>query len=209
MLTLEKQLKQRQTKMIGARPLTREQVKSVLKATTDKRENALMTLGFCTGYRISELLSVTVADVISKSGKVLDYLTVKHTKNGSSRTVKLNSDAQKAVKALVSQVLANNKADRSTPLFLSGKLAKGNLLKAISRQHAHRLLKAIFELAEIYGNVATHSLRKTYAAMMYQALGCKIEKLQIALGHKSISSTIAYLSFNHTDIDDANMGLVL
>ncbi len=209
MPTLEKQLKTEASKMIGTRPLTREQVKSVLKATTGKRENALMTLGFCTGYRISELLSITVADVISKSGKVLDYLTVKHTKNGSSRTVKLNSDAQKAVKALANQVLSNPKADKNTPLFLSGKLAKGNVLKAISRQHAHRLLKAIFEQAEIYGNVATHSLRKTYASMMYQALGGKIEKLQVALGHKSISSTIAYLSFNHADIDDANMGIVL
>jgi site-specific recombinase XerD len=195
--------------MIGARPLTRTQIKAVLHNTTSKRENALMTLGFCTGYRISELLSLKVCDVVSKTGKVLDFITVRKTKNGSSRTVKLNSDAQKAVKALANQVLSNPKADHNSPLFLSGKLAKGNLLKAISRQHADRLLKAIFEQAEIFGNVSTHTLRKTYASLMYQALGGKLEKLQVALGHKSITSTIAYLSFNHADIDQAIEGLSL
>ena len=195
--------------MIGARPLTRTQIKTVLHNTPSKRENALMTLGFCTGYRISELLSLKVSDVVSKTGKVLDFITVRKTKNGTSRTVKLNSDAQKAVKALANQVLSNPKADPNSPLFLSGKLAKGNLLKAISRQHADRLLKAIFEQAEIFGNVSTHTLRKTYASLMYTALGGKLEKLQVALGHKSITSTIAYLSFNHADIDKAIEGLSL
>jgi hypothetical protein len=40
-------------------------------------------------------------------------------------------------------------------------------------------------------------------------LGGKLEKVQVALEHNSITSTIAYLSFNHDDIDRAIMGIEL
>ena len=49
--------------MKGSRPLTRQQVKGLLALTSTIREQTLLTLGFCTGYRISELLSLKVADV--------------------------------------------------------------------------------------------------------------------------------------------------
>jgi len=40
---------------------------------------------------------------------------------------------------------------------------------------------------------------------MYQALDQNIFKLQKALGHASPSSTVAYLSFNEEEIDEAAM----
>jgi hypothetical protein len=52
-------------------------------------------------------------------------------------------------------------------------------------------------------------MRKTFAKVIYDMTGGKIEKVQIALGHQSITSTIAYLSFNHGDIDNAIMGVEL
>ena len=39
--------------MKGSRPLTRENVKAVLKAAVSIREKTLLTIGFCCGYRIS------------------------------------------------------------------------------------------------------------------------------------------------------------
>jgi integrase len=60
-----------------------------------------------------------------------------------------------------------------------------------------------------YGNVSTHTLRKTFAKFAYELLGGKLEKVRVALGHKSITSTIAYLSFNHDDIDSAMMAIAL
>lgn len=193
--------------MKGARPLTREQVKAVLKAATSTREKALLTLGFCTGYRISELLSLRISD-ISTNGFIHSHITVKasNTKTKTGRTVLLNSDAKKALKSLVDWLTAKGLTD--SPLFLSRKTRNGRA-KAISRQHAHDLLKALFSAIGEYGNVSTHSLRKTFAKFAYDMLGGKLEKVQIALGHKSITSTIAYLSFNHDDIDVAIMGIEL
>jgi integrase len=193
--------------MKGARPLTREQVKALLRATSSMREKALLTLGFCTGYRISELLSLRVSD-IATNGVIHSHVTVKasNTKTKQGRTVLLNSDARKALTSLVDWLKMKGISDG--PLFLSRKTTDGNA-KAISRQHAHDLIKALFAAIGEYGNVSTHSLRKTFAKFAYDQLGGKLEKVQVALGHKSITSTIAYLSFNHDDIDQAIMSIEL
>lgn len=84
--------------MKGSRPLTRKQVQAVLRVTESIREKALLTLGFATGYRISELLSLTIADVSTK-GVIHSHVSVKasNTKTKQGRTVLLNSDAKKAL----------------------------------------------------------------------------------------------------------------
>jgi len=183
----------------GARPLTAEQVRAVLNTTKKAREKALFTLGFCTGYRISEILSLTLADVAT-DGRVHSHLTVKakNTKTKQGRSVFLNQTAQAAILELVDSMAS---FPRDTPLFLSRKTANGKH-KAISRQQAHLIIKAHFAAVGEFGNVSTHSLRKTFAAGIYQATG-KIELVQIALGHKSITSTMSYLSFNTSAIDSA------
>ncbi len=194
--------------MKGSRPLTRSQVKAVLHATTSLREKALLTLGFCTGYRISELLSLKLSDIATK-GVIHSHVSVKasHTKTKQGRTVLLNSDAKKALKQLVDWLNAKG-LPLDTPLFLSRKSAQGHA-KAISRQHAHDLLKALFAAIGEYGNVSTHTMRKTFAKAIYDATGGKIELVQIALGHAAITSTVAYLSFNTSTIDTAIMGMML
>lgn len=191
--------------MKGSRPLTRGQVKAVLGITQSIREKALLTLGFATGYRISELLSLTIADV-STNGAIHSHVTVKasNTKTKQGRTVLLNSDAKKALILLVAWLKAKG-LTANAPLFVSRKHVNG--YAAISRQQAHKLLKALFAAIGEFGNVSTHTMRKTFAKAIYDATGGKIELVQIALGHKSINSTISYLSFNSVDIDNAINGM--
>ena len=110
--------------MKGSRPLSRLQVKSLLQNTSSIREKVLLTLGFCTGYRISELLSLTVGDV-STGGHVHSHVTVKaaNTKTKTGRTVVLNSDAQKAISEFecsdpVALALGTNKKTRADILTM-------------------------------------------------------------------------------------------
>lgn len=186
--------------MIGARPLTRKQVKAAIAASTSARDKALLTLGFCTGFRISELLSVRVCDVV-KNGTAFSHVTVKasNTKTKKGRTTQLNTDAQKCVLALVRELKAKG-VDDNAPLFVSRKHAQG--VAAITRQQAHRILKAVFASIGELGNVSAHTMRKTFAKAIYDATK-KLELVQKALGHASISSTIAYLSFSSDEIDAA------
>jgi site-specific recombinase XerD len=194
--------------MKGSRPLTRENVKAVLKATTSIREKTLLTCGFCLGFRISELLSLKVSDV-STGGAIHSHVTVKasNTKTKVGRTVLLNSDAKKALTLLVSWLESKGITDKSAPLFLSQKRTTNGALKAISRQQAHDLLKALFALIGEFGNVSTHTLRKTFAARIWEATK-QLPLVQIALGHKSINSTVSYLDFGNDDVDNAIMGIM-
>ena len=194
--------------MKGSRPLTRIQVKEVLKATDSIRHKTLLTLGFCTGYRISELLSLKISDV-STDGTIHSHVTVKaaHTKTKTTRSVMLNSDAKKALTVLINWLQSKGFADTTTPLFLSQKRTTNGDLKAISRQQAHDILKALFALIGQFGNVSTHTLRKTFAARIWEATK-QLPLVQIALGHKSINSTVSYLDFGNDDVDNAIMGIM-
>ena len=187
--------------MRGANPLTRAEIKSLLKVTKSVREKTLLTLGFSTGYRISSILSLTVGDV-STNGVVHSHVTVqaKNTKTKTGHTVLLNSDAKKALQALLAVIGIDSK----TPLFLSQKRTINGALKAISRIQAHRILKELFAKIGLLGSsYSTHSMRKTLAKYIYDATGGKIEKVAAVLGHKSLNSTLSYLSFNNSDIDTA------
>jgi len=115
----------------------------------------------------------------------------------------LNADAQKALRRLVDVIGTNGQS----PLFVSRKHDANGNLKAISRQQAHELLKALFAKIGEFGNVSTHTLRKTFAARIYEQTG-KLEIVQIALGHKSINSTISYLAFGNDDLNRAIMGVM-
>ena len=59
-----------------AHPLTRMQVKTVLKTTPLLRDQALLTLGFQTGFRIAELLSLTIQQVADLHNYIKPVLTV-------------------------------------------------------------------------------------------------------------------------------------
>ena len=189
--------------MRGANPLTRQQVKEVLKATDSIREKALLTLGFATGYRISELLSLKISDVCT-NGVIHSHVNVKasNSKTKVGRTVLLNSDAKKALTVLINWLQSKGLNDKTTPLFVSRKHING--YAAITRQQAGRLLKDLFALIGAVGSsYSTHTMRKTFAKAIYDATGGKIEMVQIALGHKAITSTVSYLSFNTSSIDHA------
>ena len=189
--------------MRGCQPLTRKQVKQVLKVSSNSsRDNALLTLGFSTGYRISELLQIRICDVATATGEIFHSVHVAKTKNGEGRTVPLNTDSRKSLKRLVADLFKAGH-DINAPLF-GGRKNQGRT--AIKRQQAWKIIKKLFELANVVGSkftYATHSLRKTFALRMKEALKGDLQKVQAALGHKSITSTIAYLSFDIREVNQA------
>jgi site-specific recombinase XerD len=60
-----------------------------------------------------------------------------------------------------------------------------------------------YATAGISGKLGTHAMRKTFASRVYELLGHDLVKTQRALGHASINSTVAYLSFAESDIEAA------
>jgi integrase len=94
------------------------------------------------------------------------------------------------------------KADPSSPLFKS---RKG--IRSITRVQAFRVLKEVYEAHGMIGKLGTHSLRKTFANRIYERLDRDLIKVQRALGHKAITSTVSYLSFKEDEITAAILSI--
>ena len=190
--------------MRGCRPLTDEEVKLIATSFSGQfagRDRCLFTLGWNSGFRVSELLSLTVGDVM-QYGAIVDRVTVQRRSTKGkreSRTVVLNGRAQTALRRWLDEIVD---ASAEAPLFPS---RKGD--GAISRVQAHRVLKAAVEANELQGKIASHSMRKTFAEKVYDRLDGDLPRLQRALGHASINSTISYLSFKQEDVDDAILSM--
>jgi integrase len=174
--------------MLGSKPLSEIEIKLILAELTSERNKCLFIMGLKTGFRISELLSLTVRDV-TQYNKIRDSVTVKRAKmkgKNSSRTVVLHDQVKLALENM--GVLLMHPNDRLFP---------------ICRMQASRIIKDAANKAKIEGKVSTHSMRKTLAKNVYYALGKDLIATQKALGHKSMNSTVSYLSFDQDAIDNA------
>ena len=178
--------------MIGCKPLTDAELAAVtFRGKFATRDRALFILGVKTGLRISELLSLRVGDVAERVS-----VARKNTKGRrEGRSVALHPAARTAVASWVAEA----ELGAEEPLFRS---REGG---AITRNAAYKILKGAFSRAGVTGKTGTHSMRKTFAAKLYDALDRDLVKVKAALGHKDINSTVSYLSFETSEVDAAIM----
>ena len=197
--------------MKGTRPLDNDEIRLVSACFTGTFEvcnRSLFLLGVSTGGRISELLSLQIADVCQNDRAVTDLLFDKSVVKGGevSRAVPVNIDGRQAIDKLIEwhrDRYENTQPDR--PLFPS-RQKSGTL--PMHRQTAHDILKTAFTAAGLNGKLATHSLRKSFAQRVYEQSG-DIFLVQALLGHKSVSTTQRYLGVNYASAREAVEGMAL
>lgn len=181
--------------MKGARTLSSIELQAISEKLS-LRDRTLFTLGLRTGFRISELLSLDVSDVLNESGDIRESICVKkkNTKGkAESRTMPMHID----VEVLLGEHLLINKTDKNSPLFLS------STGKRMDRTAYHRSLKRAAAKAGVRldaGIVASHSLRKTFAKKFYEASGFDLMQLKEALGHSRIETTTKYLQVDRDKV---------
>lgn len=184
--------------MAGCRPLTLDEIENVKRKLTSTRNLCLFIMGLRTGFRISELLSLKIQDVYAND-KCLDQAKA-FGKAGRSRSVILHPEVKSAIENLISEY---HNASPHDPLFLSERRNWNGTPRALSRYMAHNILRDAYAAAGAGGALATHSMRKTFAERMYEALGKDLVATRDALGHSDIRSTASYICVNQSAINDA------
>jgi integrase len=189
--------------MIGCRPLDDDEISELLIALgstqSGARDQTLAILGITTGFRISELLSLRIRD-LTTNGNLNAYIRIPASRMKGKkrpRSAQLAPRAIPYVEAWLAELNDRRLDGGNRPLFPGRK--HGN---AITRVQAHRIMRDAFQHAGIegaQGELSTHTLRKTFAAKMWEAHGQNIWKVQNALGHASPASTVAYLSFEDSE----------
>jgi len=203
--------------MKGCRPLTDEEIELIAASFGGMyaaRDKALFLLGIYSGFRVSELLSLRLGDVV-QGDQILDRITVqrRHMKNKTcGRTVLLKPLTKESLSTWIDELKAEGHTGPDTFLFRSRK--GGN--SPITRVQAYRLLKEAYATNEMMGKLGTHSMRKTFANKVYShfkrelAEGKPVDLFRMtskALGHRNINSTDQYLSFLEEEIDEAILAI--
>lgn len=188
-----------------SRDLKDSEIALILEHLPSLRDRCLFILGIKTGFRISELLSLTVKDILDQTTNhglcsIKDTLTVKRQDmkgKHSSRTVPLHPDAKYILEEYLRSFPDNG---------MLTSLTKGDLymrLFPIGRYHAWRVIKQAALDAGIPGPISTHSMRKSFGMKVYNHTGKNVVAAQRALGHKSLASTGHYLSIGEDEINEA------
>ena len=144
------------------------------------RDHAMLELLYATGIRVSELISLDVADLNLAAG------LLRCEGEGEERVVPLYQPAIQALQDYVKNIRPQLIADSTEEaLFVN---MNG---ERMSRQGFWKIIKYYQEKAGIEKDITPHTLRHSFAVHLLEN-GADIRSIQEMLGHADISSTQIY-----------------
>lgn len=169
----------REIKTIERNALNR--LKRAVYASENKRDIAIVDLLINTGIRVSELVSLTLADIYlteRNGSQNYSYIVVRNGKGGKYREVPLNPQAKKALEKYL--------AVRSSPseeLFIG---QRGPL----RRETVDKILKKYCKIAGIE-DISAHVLRHTFCTQLMSE-NVPLPIISKLAGHSSIQTTMQF-----------------
>jgi integrase len=178
-----------------------EEMKKKLKAA-NPRDEALFTVGINMALRISDLLSLTIGDVLDSNGWLVDAVEMKDSRKGTVKRFPLN---QSVKSSLASYLSYRRGAGRSEPLFPSQQ-GEGSL--SLSRWQARKILNAAGKSVGL-DRVGTNSLRKTFAYHAYKDSGGDLGLVQKLLNQSCAENTLKYIGIEPDQVESKPLELNL
>ncbi len=168
-----------------------------------ERNITIFLLGIATGYRMQDIISLTISDIHSAIQNGYFDIQEKKQYNAWITHIKKNPKSLKKIpekrkhdivvqlEVILKRYIKNKK--KSEYAFPS---QKGSGSKYISEKAYSDILKRVADDQEInLKNITGHSLRKTYARRLFEETN-KLEYVRIALGHLSVEVTKRYLGLD-------------
>ena len=169
------------------KPISISQVHRLLEQPTKlstpeaKRDGAMLQLLYASGMRVSELVSLNLADLDTEGGYVRCF-----GKGHKERLIPIHRQAVLVLKEYLTEArphLAHNIDEKA--LFLN---RRGERL---TRQGLWQILKGYAKSAELGAEITPHTLRHSFATHMLSG-GADLRSVQELLGHANISTTQVY-----------------
>lgn len=193
--------------MAGCRPLSLSEERN-LRASLRKlspRDRSLVVTQWLTGFRISEVLSLTVGSVL-KNGELVSKIGIapRNMKGGygNTRWVPVLPSLARALESQLAHLRLRFELTPDLPLFLSRQDNPDGTARSVNRESARQIIRRAFLLAKITddGRLGTHVLRKTFARNVYNNCGKDLMILKKALNHSSVAITQRYLEVVEDDV---------
>jgi integrase len=173
------------------------QIKNLLRGERRFRDLLLFTFGINTALRISDLLKLSVGDVLYENGNIKSRFWIKEQKRGKRHEVVINESMRDTLKECL---LAYPMIINDHRHFLFFETRTNNFNRAIKRGQAWKIINSICREVGLRGNYGTHSLRKTwgYHARMR---GVDLALIMYKLNHSSITYTKRYIGITDDELE--------
>lgn len=152
------------------------------------RDRAMLELLYATGIRVTELISLQLADVNLQMG----YIICKD--ESKERIIPFGNQAKMALMNYLENSRSVMVNDMDSKILFAN--CSGNMM---SRQGFWKLIKFYAKKAGIMEDITPHTLRHSFAAHLVEN-GADLRSIQEMLGHSDISTTQIYANMNHNKI---------
>lgn len=152
------------------------------------RDKAMLELLYATGIRVTELITLSLADVNMQMNFILCR------DRNKERIIPFGTAAKNAMTRYLDgtrEEMLENKASEVLFANCSG--------QPMSRQGFWKLIKHYAKKADIQADITPHTLRHSFAAHLVEN-GADLRSVQEMLGHSDISTTQIYANLNHNHI---------
>ena len=173
------------------------QIKNLLRGERRYRDLLLFTVGINSALRVSDLLTLTVGQVVDESGVIRDRFWLREEKRGKRQEVIIND----SIKAVLGEYLVSYPGVLTNPehyIFFNTRTM--NYSKPISRKMAWKFVTEICEAVGLRGNFGTHTLRKTWGYHARQS-GVELALIMHKLNHNSLAYTKRYLGITDDELE--------
>ena len=156
--------------------LSKQEVKAILEAPTNLKHRAMLSLIYACGLRRSELLNLTLKDVLSDR----NLLFIRQSKGKKDRVVPISDK-------IIEMLRTYYKAHKPRTWLFEGQIPNTRY----SEKSLANVLKQSLAKAKIKKNVSLHWLRHSYATHLLES-GTDLRYIQELLGHSSSRTTEIY-----------------
>jgi len=148
------------------------------------RDKAMFELLYATGFRVSELVGVTLGAIEMTVG----YVRTKG-KGGKERIVPIGDPARAAITDYLNKSRQSFVKRSTDYLFLT---RRGN---RFTRQGFWKLMKGYMKMLNVTKHITPHTIRHSFATHLLEH-GADLQSVQLMLGHSDISTTQIYTHIN-------------
>lgn len=164
------------------------------------RNLLLFTVGINSGYRVSDLVTLTWGDFFQADNKTFrDRKSRKEKKTGKIKQLYINKSIEKAITDYLAIMGDKVTVEQDRYIFVNHRVSSD---KPICKETVASMIKDVTKACGIKGNYNTHSLRKTFGYQLYMMLtnqgnSLALPIVQQELNHRNQSDTLRYLGLHY------------
>jgi integrase/recombinase XerD len=156
--------------------LGKQEIKAIIEAPTNLKHRAMLSLIYACGLRRSELLNLSLSDVLSDR----NLLFIRQSKGKKDRVVPISDK-------IIEMLREYYKAYKPKAWLFEGQFPNSKY----SEKSLENVLKQSLAKAKIKKKVSLHWLRHSYATHLLES-GTDLRYIQELLGHSSSRTTEIY-----------------